>query len=80
MAGKGKISVPENISLILFLPCGVFLSCDISFRTVKQMSLVMSLNGKYYAVGYVSTPETFPTYLQTAQDMIDSFQVIRGGG
>jgi hypothetical protein len=35
------------------------------------------LNGKWYKVVYVVTPpEDFSKYLQTAQSMIDSFQII----
>jgi len=29
-----------------------------------------------YAVGYLSSPETYPNYLSTAQQMIDSFQIV----
>jgi hypothetical protein len=35
------------------------------------------INGKWYKVIYfVWPPEDFPRYMQTAQSMIDSFQII----
>lgn len=46
----------------------------------KVMDLQSIFGGKLYDVGYIARPETFATYLQTVQEMIDSFQSIRGGG
>jgi len=44
---------------------------------IKAMVYNVLLNGKWYKVTYfVSPPEGFPKYLQTAQSMIDSFQII----
>lgn len=44
---------------------------------LKAMTYNVLLNGKWYKVTYlVSQPEDFPIYLQTAQSMIDSFQII----
>lgn len=43
---------------------------------VKSMMLGTIVGGKKYGVGYGALPESFPTYLQTAQAMIDSFQII----
>jgi hypothetical protein len=43
----------------------------------KGMIYSVILNGKFYKVAYmVTSPERFPKYLQTAQSMIDSFQII----
>jgi hypothetical protein len=43
----------------------------------KGMIYNVILGGKFYKVAYmVSPPERFPIYLQTAQSMIDSFQII----
>jgi hypothetical protein len=44
-------------------------------RDVKMM-FVTVLGGKGYSVGYAALPENFPNLLQTAQTMIDSFQII----
>jgi hypothetical protein len=41
------------------------------------MTYTVLLDGKWYKVGYaVTPPEEFAKYLQTAQSMIDSFQII----
>jgi hypothetical protein len=43
----------------------------------KGMIYNVILDGKFYKVAYMVTPpESFPIYLQTAQSMIDSFQII----
>ena len=43
----------------------------------KGMVYNVILGGKFYKVAYMVTPpESFPSYLQTAQSMIDSFQII----
>jgi hypothetical protein len=43
----------------------------------KGMIYSVILNGKFYKVAYMVTPpERFPKFLQTAQSMIDSFQII----
>ena len=43
----------------------------------KGMIYNVILGGKFYKVAYMVTPpERFPIYLQTAQSMIDSFQII----
>jgi hypothetical protein len=43
----------------------------------KGMIYSIILDGKFYKVAYmVTSPERFPKYLQTAQSMIDSFQII----
>jgi hypothetical protein len=43
----------------------------------KAMLYNLILDGKWYNVAYSATPpEDFPKYLQTAQSMIDSFQII----
>jgi hypothetical protein len=51
-----------------------------SFETpppqIKMMGFVTFLGQNEYSVIYGSTPEKFPDYLQTAQTMIDSFQII----
>ncbi len=47
---------------------------------MKMMVLETYLGGKVYRVTYGSLPESYSTNLQTAQEMIDSFQIIRGGG
>jgi hypothetical protein len=44
---------------------------------VKSMVYGTFVDTKFYTVGYaVTPPEDFPRYLQTAQSMIDSFQII----
>jgi hypothetical protein len=43
---------------------------------VQMMMLLTILEGKGYSVGYGSAPETFNDYLQTAQSMINSFQIV----
>jgi hypothetical protein len=44
---------------------------------VKGMVYGLLLDTKFYSVGYgVTPPEDFPRYLQTAQRMIDSFQIM----
>jgi hypothetical protein len=43
---------------------------------VKMMMFVTVLGGKEYSVGYLALSESFPNQLQTAQTMIDSFQII----
>jgi hypothetical protein len=43
----------------------------------KGMIYSVILNGKFYKIAYmVTSPERFPKYLQTAQSMIDSFQIM----
>jgi hypothetical protein len=42
----------------------------------KSMSLVTLVEGKAYFVSYIAQPEKFPNYLQTAQTIIDSFEII----
>ena len=46
---------------------------------VKAMSLVTYLGGKAYQLTYGGESERYSTNLQTGQEMIDSFQIIRGG-
>jgi hypothetical protein len=41
-----------------------------------MMSLITVLGGKSYSVGYLAPIEIFPNNLQTAQTMIDSFEII----
>ena len=41
----------------------------------KSMSLVTLVEGKAYFVSYIAQPELFPNYLQTAQTIIDSFEI-----
>ena len=41
----------------------------------KSMSLITLLEGKAYFVSYIATPQMFPNYLQTAQTIIDSFEI-----
>jgi PsbP-like protein len=43
---------------------------------VKLMGFVVVLGGKEYVIVYAARPESFPNQLQTAQTMIDSFQII----
>jgi hypothetical protein len=43
---------------------------------IKMMMFVTILGGKEYSVGYAALPENFSNLLQTAQTMIDSFQII----
>jgi hypothetical protein len=42
----------------------------------KIMSLSIELAGKLYTVDYFSSPQRFFIYLPTAQQMIDSFQIL----
>jgi hypothetical protein len=42
----------------------------------KMMNLITVLGEKRYSVGYIAPTEKFPDYLQTAQTMIDSFEII----
>jgi hypothetical protein len=42
----------------------------------KNMIYGLVIGGKLYKVGYTTLPQDFVTYLQTAQSMIDSFQII----
>jgi hypothetical protein len=43
----------------------------------KGMVYSIIVGGKFYKVAYIVVPpERFPNYLQTAQSMIDSFQII----
>ena len=44
----------------------------------KSMSLVTLVQGKAYFVSYIAQPELFPKYLQTAQTIIDSFEITNG--
>jgi hypothetical protein len=48
---------------------------DSSDTPYKSMSLVTLLEGKAYFVSYIAQPELFPNYLQTAQTIIDSFEI-----
>jgi hypothetical protein len=41
----------------------------------KSMSLVTIVEGKAYFVSYIAQPELYPNYLQTAQTIIDSFEI-----
>ncbi|HYY50852.1 MAG TPA: hypothetical protein VE643_08265 [Nitrososphaeraceae archaeon] len=41
----------------------------------KSMSLVTIVEGKAYFVSYIAQPEKYPNYLQTAQTIIDSFEI-----
>lgn len=41
----------------------------------KSMSFVTLVEGKAYFVSYIAQPELFPKYLQTAQTIIDSFEI-----
>jgi hypothetical protein len=43
---------------------------------VKMMVIAANVSGKGYSVGYLSPPERFNDNLQTAQTMIESFQII----
>ena len=47
-------------------------SADVQY---KSMTLVTILEGKAYFVSYVAQPEIYPNYLQTAQTIIDSFEI-----
>lgn len=42
----------------------------------KMMNLITVLGEKRYSVGYLAPIEIFPNYLQTAQTIIDSFEII----
>lgn len=42
----------------------------------KMMMFFAISQAKKYSVGYLALPESFPNQLQTAQTMIDSFQII----
>jgi hypothetical protein len=42
----------------------------------KRWAFSTILGGKLYTIGYVVVAERFPDYLQIAQTMIDSFQII----
>jgi hypothetical protein len=44
---------------------------------IKMMYYATELGSELYAIGYLSSPETYPNYLLTAQQMIDSFQIIK---
>jgi hypothetical protein len=41
----------------------------------KSMSLITLVEGKAYFVSYIAQPEIYPNYLQTAQTIIDSFEI-----
>jgi hypothetical protein len=41
----------------------------------KSMSLVTIVEGKAYFVSYIAQPEIYPKNLQTAQTIIDSFEI-----
>ena len=41
----------------------------------KSMSLIALVQGKAYFVSYIAEPEKYPNYLQTAQTVIDSFEI-----
>jgi hypothetical protein len=45
-------------------------------HNAKIMTFATALGGKMYFVSYIVLPERFADYLQTAQTMIDSFQII----
>jgi len=45
-------------------------------HNVKTMTFATALGGKMYFVIYIVLQERFADYLQTAQTMIDSFQII----
>lgn len=47
-------------------------SADVQY---KSMSLVTIVEGKAYFVSYIAQPEIYPNYLQTAQTIIDSFEI-----
>ena len=47
-----------------------------SSNHLKQMSLVLPLNNKQYAVDYIAPTDQFSNYLQQAQAIMDSFQLI----
>lgn len=48
-----------------------------SGREFKLMSWAVIVGNKSYAVGYYATPAArFPDYIQTAQNIVDSFQII----
>jgi hypothetical protein len=47
-------------------------SADVQY---KSMSLVTIVEGKAYFISYIAQPEIFPNYLQTAQTIIDSFEI-----
>jgi hypothetical protein len=42
----------------------------------KMMIFAANISGKAYNVDYISPPETFNDNLQTAQTMIESFEII----
>ena len=47
-------------------------SADVQY---KSLSLVTIVEGKAYFVSYIAQPEIYPNYLQTAQTIIDSFEI-----
>jgi hypothetical protein len=83
-------SLPSNQShglrLIEMDKNGYFLSGHPALRTImivgiepndiKMMNFVTILGGKECHVTYGALPDNFPNLLQTAQTMIDSFQII----
>ena len=80
-----RASLSSNENLLELDTSRYFLSGHPAIRLVetssqldlKAMVYNVVLNGKWYKVTYfVSPPEDFPKYLQTAQSMIDSFQII----
>ena len=78
--------------LLEFIPNNYFLSGHPAFRSIeinsfgpsevtvpfdtKMMTFFTTLGGKAYFVAYAALLERFPDYLQTAQTMINSFQII----
>jgi hypothetical protein len=72
--------------LLEFNSNNYLLSGHLAFRTIttqsfgstdmKAMTYFTVLGGKLYMIEYTTLAERFPTYLQTAQSMIDSFQII----
>ena len=52
-------------------------SCpEMPMQNFKNMELLIVVYNKLYMVGNSAPPEKFPNYLQTAQTIIDSFQII----
>jgi hypothetical protein len=50
---------------------------DTKMNDTKMMAFVLPLGSKVYSVQYdASPPDKFPNYLQQAQNIIDSFQII----
>jgi hypothetical protein len=45
-------------------------------QNFKNMELLTVVDNKLYMMGYSAPSEKFPNYIQTAQTIIDSFQII----